>query len=242
MTQPGGRGKLRDMTELPSHAVGTIEGYDRWAATYDRYPNPLIALEEPVTRGFLGDVAGSEVLDLACGTGRHALPLALRGARVTGVDASTGMLERAREADVNGAVRWIHQDLTDGLPFDDSRFDHAVHALALDHLPDHCAVLRELARVVRPGGRVAVSVMHPAMFLKGTQARFVDEEQGELVVIDSHRFDTAGLVMASLAAGFVIDVMREDRCTAELAERIPRAAKYVDWPMLLFLGLRAPGK
>ena len=52
---------------------GIRRGYDRWAAVYDWDGNPLQALEEPVLRAALGAVCGLTVLDLGCGTGRHAL-------------------------------------------------------------------------------------------------------------------------------------------------------------------------
>lgn len=71
-------------------------GYDRWAAVYDHDGNPLQALEGPVVRAAVGDVRGLKVLDLGCGTGRHALWLAAAGAHVTGVDFSEGMLAEAR--------------------------------------------------------------------------------------------------------------------------------------------------
>ena len=63
-------------------------GYDRWAAVYDHDRNPLPALEEGPVRNAVGAVRGRAVLDLGCGTGRHALWLADAGASVTAVDFS----------------------------------------------------------------------------------------------------------------------------------------------------------
>lgn len=215
--------------------LGTRDGYDRWAAHYDGYANPLIALEEPVVRSFMGDVAGLELLDLATGTGRHARWMVERGARVTGVDFSSGMLERARSS--VGEATWITHDLHAPLPFADGVFDGAVHGLALDHLDDPAALLRELFRVLRPGARAAISLMHPAMFLRGTQARFVDPDSGDLVVIDNRRHSIADLVNAVRVSGLELVDIQEATCPASLTERIPRAEKYIGWPMLLFLGV-----
>src|SRR5436309_7019436 len=74
----------------------TREGYDRWAALYDADPNPLVALEEPWVDRLLGDVRGLSVLDLGCGTGRHALRLEAAGAVVHAIDFSEAMLDQAR--------------------------------------------------------------------------------------------------------------------------------------------------
>jgi ubiquinone/menaquinone biosynthesis C-methylase UbiE len=219
----------------PAMHVATREGYDRWSSCYDTYQNPLIALEEPEVRTALGPVAGLGVLDLACGTGRHALRMSRERASVTGVDFSEGMLSRARERDTGGLVRWIQHDLHDPLPFEPSSFDRVVHALALEHLDAPADVLREIRRVLRPAGHAVVSVMHPAMFLKGTQARFVDPVSGDLVTIQSRRYTIADFVMAVKAAGLELLDLRERPCTKEIAADIPRAEKYIDWPMLLLL-------
>ncbi|MEO1696385.1 MAG: class I SAM-dependent methyltransferase [Planctomycetota bacterium] len=220
--------------------VGTREGYDRWSECYDDYGNPLIALEEPVVRQLVGDVCGVELLDLACGTGRHALHFAAEGARTTGVDFSSGMLSVARERDVESRVRWLQHDLHRPLPFADASFGRVVHALALDHMKAPLDLLREMRRLLRLGGSAVVSVLHPAMFLKGTQARFVDPASGDLVVIDNERYRVSDYVNWSREAGLELVEMQERCCTAEIAARIPRAAKYVDWPMMLALKL-GPG-
>jgi hypothetical protein len=78
------------------------------------------------------------------------------------------------------------------------------------------------------------------MFLKGTQARFVDPTSGELIHIENNRFSIAEYVMFARDAGMHIEHMAEHSCTAEIADRIPRAQKYVGWPTLLIVVLGAP--
>lgn len=225
---------LADMKGAKGH-VATQEGYDRWSSCYDAYLNPLIVLEEPEVQAALGPVAGLDVLDLACGTGRHALRMAKEQASVTGVDFSEGMLSVARERDEDGAVHWVEHDLHDALPFESGSFDRVVHALALEHLDGPVEVLGEIRRVLRPTGHAVISVMHPSMFLKGTQARFVDPKSGDLITIASRRYTIADFVMAVRAADLELLDIRERLCTGEIAAEIPRAEKYVDWPMLLLL-------
>jgi SAM-dependent methyltransferase len=104
--------------------------------------------------------AGMRLLDLGCGQGRHAFEAERRGARVVALDREAADCKdtaAAFEADgcaVNG----------DGLalPFADASFDRVIAAEVLEHVPDDGSAIAELARVLKPGGRLAVTV--PAWF------------------------------------------------------------------------------
>jgi malonyl-CoA O-methyltransferase len=214
----------------------TREGYDRWAEIYDGEGNPLIALEEPEVDRLLGDVAGLDVVDVGCGTGRHALRLASRGAGVTAVDFSAGMLEQAGAKDGADAVRWLVHDLTaPPLPLPGRAFDRVLCALAVDHLPDLTGFLAELGRLCRPDGRIVVTTMHPALMLKGVRARFVDPDSGRELRPASLPYGIADYVNATLAAGLRLVALGEREADEALAARAPRAEKYLGWPMLLWL-------
>jgi malonyl-CoA O-methyltransferase len=215
------------------------EGYDRWAEVYDHDRNPLTALEEPLVREAAGEVAGRAVLDLGCGTGRHALWLASAGAEVTAVDFSSGMLEEARRKPGAARVRFLVHDLHEPLPFPDASFDLVLSGLVLEHLRAIEPVFREARRVLRPGGRAIVSAMHPAMFLRGSRAAFTDPASGEKVYPGSVAHGLADFVMAAVRAGFALEDLLERAPDEAFASRYPRAAKYVGWPMLVVLQLRA---
>jgi demethylmenaquinone methyltransferase/2-methoxy-6-polyprenyl-1,4-benzoquinol methylase len=96
---------------------------------------------------------GDEVLDACCGTGDLAIECARLGGRVTGLDFSEPMLERARRK--APALEWIRGDAL-ALPFADESFDAATVGFGIRNLADLEAGLRELVRVLRPGGRLAV--------------------------------------------------------------------------------------
>ena len=219
--------------------AGVREGYDRWSAVYDHDANPLLALEEPRVREALGDPRGREVLDLGCGTGRHAAWLVEAGARITAVDFSAGMLEQARERVATGDVRFVTHDLHEPLPFGDRSFDAVVSGLVLEHLRDLDAFLAEAHRVLRPDGRAVVSAMHPAMFLRGSQARFTDPVSGEIVMPGSLFHRLGEIIVAAVGAGFTLCGVGEYAPDAEFAARYPRAERYVGWPMLVVLNLQA---
>src|SRR5262249_30789649 len=137
--------------EMPVPVEDVVAGYDRWSSSYDTVPNPLIRVEEPVVRAAIDRVAPGVALDAACGTGRHSGYLRARGHRVIGVDMSPGMLARARARVPDGDFR--RGDLV-ALPLDDASVDLAVCALALAHCDDLGPPVRELARVLRPAGRL----------------------------------------------------------------------------------------
>ncbi len=222
---------------------GTVRpGYDRWAGVYDHDGNPLVALEGPIVHAAVGDPGGLEALDLGCGTGRHALWLASAGARVTAVDFSEGMLVRARGKPDAGRVRFLAHDLYRPLPFADGTFDLVVSGLVLEHLRALDPFLAEARRVLRPAGRAVVSNMHPAMFLRGTQAHFTDPVSGERVQPGSVNHSVGSMVMAALRAGFEVADIGEFSPEPSLAADSPRAAKFIGWPMLVVLSLRVPGR
>jgi len=158
--------------------LGVREGYARWAASYDAEWNGLIAIEERHAEEMLRDVSLGATLDLATGTGRHALRLAARGARVAALDQSPEMLAVARrEARARGAaIDFLLARLDDSLPFVDGAFDFAVCALVLCHLPDFGGVVRECARVLRPGGHLLITDFHPAAVARGLRTTFRDAE------------------------------------------------------------------
>src|SRR5262249_32528969 len=171
----------RVMKEHERIVLPTKEGYDRWSETYEEDDNPLILLEESHVARMVGNVTGQSILDVGCGTGRHSIRFANWGGKVTGLDFSTGMLGRARSKAGADSVTFVEHDITKSFPFDAGTFDLVLCCLVLDHVIDLPTFFAELRRVCGPEGFVVTSVMHPAMLIKGVQARFTDPTTGSEV-------------------------------------------------------------
>ena len=130
--------------------------FDRIAPIYDVMNRVMTAgLDRRWRKLAVAEVVwpGDRVLDACCGTGDLAVEAERRGARVVGLDFSPKMLERARRK--SGAIEWVQGDAL-ALPFADGEFDAATVGFGVRNLSDLEAGLRELARVLRPGGKLAV--------------------------------------------------------------------------------------
>jgi SAM-dependent methyltransferase len=151
---------------------------------------------------------GQSLLDLGCGTGRHAFEAMRRGATVVALDADdaelkdvkavsgamleTGELPRGEGGVVNGDAL--------ALPFHDDEFDR-IAAEVLEHIPDDERALRELVRVLRPGGRMAVTVptRWPERVCWALDHRYHDTPGGHVRIYRQHELETklerAGLML-----------------------------------------------
>ena len=150
-----------EAVERKSHAIELFAGLPE---RYDQLSSLLSLGQDPRWRramvGTVGAGPGDRVLDVATGTGMVACALAERyGCAVVGLDQSERMLERARAKLSADPALARHIDLVVGeaerLPFDDSEFDALTFTYLLRYVDDPAATMRELARVVRPGGTIA---------------------------------------------------------------------------------------
>lgn len=208
---------------------GIAEGYaaSNETSIYNAY------YERPAMLELAGDVAGRQILDAGCGAGPLFAALRDRGAAVTGIDASAGMLEVARRR-LGDAAHLRVADLSEPLPFPDNAFDDVVASLVLHYLRDWNPVLAELRRVIRPGGRLILSVDHPfAIFtlqrMDGNKVNYMEtyswsEEWsmgGQTAELTFWTRPVHAMTDAFAAAGFGIEVIKEPVPVAEAEELYP---------------------
>ena len=188
---------------MVTERIDPQSAYALWAPSYPpRAHNPLMEIEQQAMLALLPDVRGLVVLDAGCGSGRYLRELEARGATAIGMDLSAAMLARARE--VTPAI--ARADIR-ALPFDAMSIDGVLCGLALGDVPEIEPALREIARVLRPGGVVVYSVVHPAGEAAGWSRSF--ESGGRQWAIDGYWHSLDRHRDACAAARLIIDAWRE---------------------------------
>jgi SAM-dependent methyltransferase len=133
-----------------------IDRWDRHAASYEAVFERLTDAFAAQALDLLEPLAGAALLDLAAGAGGAALQAAARGAHVTAFDASAAMVTRIRARAAGAAIVAEQVDARLALPRPDASFEAVLSCFGVVILPDPVPALRELHRVLRPGGRIAV--------------------------------------------------------------------------------------
>ncbi|MEU5881498.1 class I SAM-dependent methyltransferase [Spirillospora sp. NPDC047279] len=205
--------------------------YERFAREYAEHAegSPYNAMyDRPAVLELAGDVRGRTVLDAACGPGLYAVELARRGARVLAFDQSPTMVKLARDRVGDAADVRVH-DLAEPLHWvPDGSVDLIVLALALHYLDDRVATLRELRRVLSPGGALVVSTHHPVSDWVAFGGSYFTCEPVEVSLsaendwpIRVWRRPMSEICAEFRETGFLIEELREPRPVPEMAARYP---------------------
>ncbi|MCT2591775.1 class I SAM-dependent methyltransferase [Streptomyces sp. N2-109] len=202
---PDGGASVRELTPAA--------GYAAWSSVYDSLPSSFIEVEEPLVHELLDQGPVGDALDAACGTGRQTAALTARGYRTTGVDQSPHMLDKARQ---KAPAAQFREGNLEQLPLKDDSVDLAVCSLAMTHLPDLTAGVAELARVVRPGGRIVISDLHPFVVSLQGQCLFVAGSE-RLAYVRNHVHLPSDYFAAFRAAGLSVRDCREPVFNGRLA-------------------------
>lgn len=210
---------------------------------------------------YMGDVQGLRILDLGCGEGGYARRLAAAGAQVTAVDCSAAALAASREeAERQGlAIDHLQRNSNDLFGLADGTFDAALCSMMLMDCEDLQGTLREAARVLRSGGTLYASMLHPCF--DGNHDRGIGRQGqgetrevvvknyfeprewdaplpgGDVSVIWRHR-TLSEYTRAFLAAGFVLEDLHEPRATEDEAAGSVALSFLRRIPLFLYWRLR----
>jgi ubiquinone/menaquinone biosynthesis C-methylase UbiE len=138
------------------------ENADAWTtlsrAGYDIYRD---FINTPAFLAMLPDIAGLDVLDIGCGEGHNTRLLAKRGARVTGIDIAAKFIAHARDAERQEPLVTYEVASAVALPFAEATFDAATAFMSFMDVPETDRAFAEAYRVLRPGGFLQLSILHP---------------------------------------------------------------------------------
>ncbi len=201
------RAVRRRLSAQPSTLLSN-DAYALWAASYPPTAhNRLMELEQAAMSELMPLLAGQDVLDLACGTGRYALIAQVAGARrVVGIDSSAAML---RASPLSGKLSLAAMDV---IPFKAASFDVILCGLATGHLPPDRMrrSMQEMARILRSGGTALISDFHPFMFLSGGRRTFT-APNGTQYAVEHYPHLISDYFEAIRIAGLTLDAVAEPR-------------------------------
>jgi cytosine/adenosine deaminase-related metal-dependent hydrolase/SAM-dependent methyltransferase len=159
--KPLGRDHITSSSSLSGAGVSPKDAYRLASHAYDAEPNPMLSLEHRFLEGLLPPVAGLEVVDLGCGTGRWLATLASKTPRtLVGVDFSAEMLAAAKRK-LGDRVKLVVADC-DNLPFPRSSADLILCSFLASYVQDLLRFAEQVGRLLRPGGVIFLSDLHPA--------------------------------------------------------------------------------
>ena len=171
------------VTEISIDEAAVAAAWDRNA---DQWTNDVqagfdlyrVLYTLPAYLSFIPDLEGKSVIDLGCGEGTNTRRFAELGARMTGVDLSRRFIEAAnrKEAERPLGITYLNMSFASMPALRDGSFDVALSTMALMDGPDFPAAMREAYRILRPGGLLSFSVLHPCFITPAT--KWVRDEDG----------------------------------------------------------------
>jgi ubiquinone/menaquinone biosynthesis C-methylase UbiE len=209
------------MTKVGKEA-GIAAAYDRWAETYDTDPNRTRELAGEVLRQVELPIAGSDIVEIGCGTGLNTEWLATQAASVTALDFSEKMLRQAAARVQNPRACLIQHDVCKPWPLANDAADVIVAMLILEHVEHLQLVFAEAARVLRPNGQLFICELHPMRQLMGGQAQFSNTQTGERELVAAFLHNVSDFVNVGLAAGFELAHLDEWRDAGAPSQELPR--------------------
>lgn len=188
--------------------TNTMTAYRAWAETYDDVPNPTRDADAEVIRGLADRFTDLDVLEFGCGTGKNTEVLASAAATVLGLDISEAMLEEARSRDLPASVALVRIRSGARWPTQSSSIDVVTASLVLEHIARLSPVFEEAARVLRAGGWLWTSELHPVRQWAGSKASFEDDS-GQVLSPDRFTHGFSDCVRAARETGFTLREVEE---------------------------------
>lgn len=193
------------MSKSTPKFLSSVAGYHLAADGYDKKEKYLNSFEQGKILPLLGDVKNAVVLDIGAGTGRMALELSNRGAKVTALDVSENMLNVLKRKDASRKIVTTIGDAED-LPFENERFDIVVATFLIVHLKDPSRFFDEVYRVLKDGGIFLVTNINQK------DPPVVSTHKGDIVIESYyHRPEKIRDILEDLAFGIEQEIFVKEK-------------------------------
>jgi SAM-dependent methyltransferase len=239
---------------MPNQAAGWDASAQAWIDTVANDVNRSHVLDKPMLAE-CGLVRGVQALDVGCGEGRFCRMLAERGAETTGIDITSELIAEARRLHPEGKYE---EGNAESLPYEDNSFDLVVSYVALLDIPDFRAAIREMARVLKPGGKVVVSNLQS--YATTVERPWIKDEEGKRLyfIMDNYNEEVGTAVHwsgisifnyhrplnfyinAFLESGLQLVRFLEPLPSIESVEELPVLASYLRVPYMNLMTWRKP--
>lgn len=162
------------------------KAYNSWAQQYDSNENKTRDLEARSLRETLEPLPFANCLEIGCGTGKNTVWLLTKAATVTAVDLSEEMLAKAKEKITSPNVTFVQTDITKPWLFATQQYDLVGFSLVLEHIEELQPLFAKVTAVLKPGGYLYISELHPFKQYSGSKARFDTAEGTQVVTCFNH--------------------------------------------------------
>jgi ubiquinone/menaquinone biosynthesis C-methylase UbiE len=199
--------------------------YNEWAETYDTDQNRTRDLAGTILRQVELNLAGRNVIEVGCGTGRNTEWLARPDAGSTNIvalDFSEEMLARARARVAARRVHFLQHDVRAKWPLPDASADVIIAMLILEHVEHLEPFFAEAARTLSANGELFICELHPTRQLMGKQAQFTSAKTGERTRVTAFLHNVSDYVNAGLSSGFELLNLGDWRDEDAPADNPPR--------------------
>ncbi|KAJ3210148.1 hypothetical protein HK099_008354 [Clydaea vesicula] len=232
---------MQEVVYLP-----TQNAYDLWAEIYDTNDNPLLVLDDIGLMKLLKPLLNSSdtiktIADFGCGTGRQTFKLRtlFKNSFIYAFDLSENMLKKAQLRFDNikeKNFRFQQMDFekeNNNFFFLKNNVDLLVSTLIIEHIKDLNLFVKKLKETLSPNGVAVLTMMHPAVFLRNSQAGFRDPETNQKIRPISFKYSISDIVNSCIKNNFLVEELLEEELDAAAMEleneKMLRWAKYPLW-------------
>ncbi|SKB39857.1 Methyltransferase domain-containing protein [Salegentibacter holothuriorum] len=203
--------------------MSIAEAYNCWAETYNDVPNKTRDLEARVIRESLEGKNLNNTLELGCGTGKNTYWLAERSKKLTALDFSEKMLEKAKQLDRENKINFQQADLNLVWPVPTEHFDLISCSLVLEHIENLDFIFVEAYRTLKKNSSFFICELHPFKQYLGSKARF--ENGNGTIELEVNMHHISDYIAAAQKSGFRIKKINES--FDEDQKEIPRHISFI---------------